>query len=96
MWLIILSVRLDPKKYAVDEAAVKAAYDKDKSRFKVDEMTKDVAFIAVNISPSAEDRGAARKLAEKTAMELRDSLGQISKESFKKEGIIVTHKEPSR
>lgn len=84
--------QLDPKKYAVDEAAVKAAYDKDKSRFKVDEMTKDVAFIAVNISPSAEDRDAARKLAEKTAMELRDSLGQISKE-LKKEGIIVTHKE---
>ncbi len=84
--------QLDPEKYSVDDAAVKAEYDKDKNRFKVDEMTKDISFIAVNITPSAADRDAARKLAEKTVAELRDSAGQISKE-LKREGIVVTHKE---
>lgn len=84
--------QLDPAKYAVDDAALKAEYEKEKNRFKVEEMTKDVAFIAVNISPSAADREAARQLAAKTVAELRDSSAQISKE-LKREGIVVTHKE---
>ena len=84
--------QLDPAKYPVDDAALKAEYEKDKNQFKVDEMTKDIAFVAVNISPSAADREAARNLAEKTVAELRDSAGQISKE-LKREGIVLTHKE---
>lgn len=84
--------QLDPAQYPVDEAEVKAAYESDKSRFKVDAMTKDVAFIAVSISPSKADRDAADILAQKTADELRDSAGLVSKE-LKRDGIVVTHKE---
>ena len=83
---------LDPEKYPVDDAAVKAEYEEVKSRFKVDEPTKDVAFVAVSISPSAADRQAAKLLAQKTADELRDSAAQLSKD-LKKEGIVLTRYE---
>lgn len=83
---------LDPEKYPVDDAAVKAEYEEVKDRFKVSEPTKDVAFVAVNVSPSAADRQAAKLLAQKTADELRDSAAQISKD-LKKEGIVLTRNE---
>lgn len=83
---------VDPEKYAVGDQAIKAKYDEVKSRFKVSEPTKDVAFVAVNVSPSAEDRQEAKLLAQKTADELRDSAAQVSKE-LKREGIVVTHNE---
>ena len=83
---------LDPEKYPVDDAAVKAEYDEVKSQFKVTEPTKDVAFVAVSVSPSAADRQDAKLLAQKTADELRDSAAQISKD-LKKEGIVLTRNE---
>lgn len=83
---------LDPEKYPVDDAAVKAEYEEVKDRFKVSEPTKDVAFVAVNVSPSAADRQAAKLLAQKAADELRDSAAQISKD-LKKEGIVLTRNE---
>ena len=84
--------QLDPEKYAVDENALRAEYENVKNRFKVVEPTKDVAFIAVSIAPSAADREAARRLAAQTTAVLRDSSAQLSKE-LKKEGIVLTHKE---
>lgn len=83
---------IDPEKYPVDDAAIKAEYEEVKSRFKVNEPTKDVAFVAVSVSPSAADRQAAKLLAQKTADELRDSAAQLSKD-LKKEGIVLTRNE---
>ncbi len=84
--------QLDPAKYAVTEQEIAAAYNDDKSQFKVEDMTKDISFIAVNITPSVPDREAARMLATKTARALRDSAGQVARD-LRKEGVVVTHKE---
>lgn len=83
---------IDAEKYPVDDAAKKAEYEEVKKRFKVNEPTKDVAFVAVSISPSAADRQAAKLLAQRTADELRDSAAQLSKD-LKKEGIVLTRNE---
>ena len=84
--------QLDPAKYPVDDSELKAQYNKVKDEFKVDEPTKDVAFIAVNITPSAADTKAAKELAQKTVASLSDSTGQLDKD-LKKEGIVVTRRE---
>ena len=83
---------LDEKKYPVSEAEIKEAYNKDKNEFKVNEETKDAAFIAVNIAPSEADRRNSKALALKTVAELRDSNATLSK-NLKKEGIIMEKKE---
>ncbi|MDE6577161.1 MAG: SurA N-terminal domain-containing protein [Muribaculaceae bacterium] len=84
--------QLDAAKYPVDENALKSEYNNVKDRFRVEEPTKDVAFIAVNITPSAADTKAAKVLAQKTVEALTDSTGQIDKD-LKKEGIVATRKE---
>ena len=83
---------LDPKKYAVSDAEIQAAYNENKNMFKVMEPTKDVKFIAVNIAPSIPDREAARMLSVRVVESLQDSVGQLSKD-IKKEGVISTHRE---
>ena len=83
--------QLDEKKYPVSDAEISAQYEKEKNRFKVEETTKDVSFIAVSVSPSDADRANAKKLAAATVAALRDSLGQVSKEA-KKEGVVSEHK----
>ncbi len=84
--------QLDAEKYKVSDADIKAAYDSDKSIFKVNEPTKDVMFIAVNIVPSPADRENARMLAVSTMESLRDSAGQVGKD-LKKEGVAVTRRQ---
>ncbi|MDE5881702.1 MAG: SurA N-terminal domain-containing protein [Muribaculaceae bacterium] len=84
--------QLDPAKYAVTDQEIAAAYNENKGQFKVDDLTKDISFIAVNITPSVPDREEARMLATKTARALRDSAGQVARD-LRKEGVIVTHKE---
>ena len=84
--------QLDAEKYKVSDADIKAAYDSDKSIFKVNEPTKDVMFIAVNIVPSTADRENARMLAVSTMESLRDSAGQVGKD-LKKEGVAVTRRQ---
>ncbi len=84
--------QLDAEKYKVSDADIKAAYDSDKSIFKVNEPTKDVMFIAVNIVPSTADRENARMLAVSTMESLRDSAGKVGKD-LKKEGVAVTRRQ---
>ena len=81
---------LDAKEYPVSEEELQKAYTEKKGLFKVDEETKDVAFISVSISSSDADRAAARELARKTVVSLRDSAGQLNKQ-IKKEGVSLTH-----
>ncbi len=80
---------LDPKEYPVSSDEIKAEYNKEKGIFKVGEPTKDVSFISVSISPSADDRKNSNALAARTLQALRDSAGPLNK-SIKKEGVSVT------
>jgi len=82
---------LDEKKYPVNDTDLSRVYAERKNQFKVEEPTKDIAFIAVSITPSEADRLAATKLAEETMVSLKDSAG-VSK-SLRKEGVTVERKE---
>ena len=79
---------LDEKAYPVSEAEINALYDKEKNRFKVEEPTKDVSFIAVSINPSDADRAEAKRLAQQTLKSLADSAGSVSKDA-RKAGVVV-------
>lgn len=82
---------LDEKKYPVSDAELKAAYDKEKNRFKIDEETKSISFISVNVPPSAADRKASQALSARLMKELGDSAAGLSKE-LKKSGIQPARK----
>lgn len=82
--------QLDEKAYPVSDAEVAEAYNKDKESFRVDEPTREVSFIAVNIMPSAADRAAAQALAKKTVSSLERNAGPLAKD-IKKEGVSLTH-----
>jgi peptidyl-prolyl cis-trans isomerase D len=81
--------QLDEKAYPVSESELKEAYNKDKELYKVEEPTREVSFISVNVMPSAEDRAAAQKLAKETVASLA-TPGALDK-NIKKEGVSLTH-----
>lgn len=83
---------LDPKKYPVSAAELNALYEKEKNLFKVEEPTKSVSFIAVNVSPSVADRNKSKKLAAQVQKELGDSTHQLSKNT-KKEGVSIARRQ---
>ncbi len=85
--------KIDEKKYPVSSAELQKAYDENKSEFKVDEPTKSVSFIAVNIAPSAADRTAAAQLAKKTVAAMSDSTGNALPAAIRKEGVSSQHRE---
>ncbi len=80
---------LDPKEYPVSSEELKAEYNNEKNLFKVEQPTKDISFISVSISPSADDRKNSSELAARTLKALRDSAGPLSK-NLKKEGVSMT------
>ena len=80
--------QLDEKKYPVSDQEIKDRYNKDKELFKVSEPTREISFIAVNITPSDADQKASHELAQKTVAALTNG-GQLGKE-LKKEGVNVT------
>ena len=82
--------QLDEKEYPVSDAEIKAAYEADKSDYRVEEPTKDISFIAVQVAPSPADRAEARQIAQKTLAALRDTTGQLPA-SLKKEGVAAQH-----
>ena len=79
-------------KYAPTDKELREEYENVKGNYKVEEPTKEIAFIAVNIAPSDEDRQAAADLAQQTAAALRAGNASGNKE-LRKEGIVVTHRE---
>lgn len=79
---------LDEKKYPVSEQEVKDAYAKDKNRFKVNEETKQISFIAVNINPSQADIVAAQTLMIQTIAALNDTTPGADR-NIRKEGIAA-------
>ncbi|MDE6235269.1 MAG: SurA N-terminal domain-containing protein [Muribaculaceae bacterium] len=80
--------QLDEKKYPVSDADLKKAYEAEKNRFKVEEPTKAISFIAVNVAPSDADRAEATKLSVSAAQALRDSSNTLSKD-LRKEGLSI-------
>ncbi|MDE5773775.1 MAG: SurA N-terminal domain-containing protein [Muribaculaceae bacterium] len=80
--------QVDEKKYPVSDEEINKAYNEDKNLFRVEEPTKEVSFVAVNVSPSEADREAANKLAIATAEALRDTAGGLTKD-LRKEGLNI-------
>ena len=78
---------LDEKTYPVSDQEVKDRYNKEKEMYKVAEPTREISFIAVNITPSEADQKASKELAAQTVAELSKG-SQLSKE-LKKEGVNV-------
>ena len=79
-------------KYAPTDQELNSEYNNIKSKFKVDEPTKEIAFIAVSIGPSEIDKEAASALARKTATALKNNDIAANKD-LRKEGIVVTHRQ---
>lgn len=84
--------QLDEKKYPVSDAEIKQLYEKEKNRFRVEEPTKTVGFIAVNITPSPADIQKSKNLANKVASVLRQSPTAQPDKELKKEGIVSTRR----
>lgn len=83
--------QLDEKKYPVSDAEIQKAYDAEKGRFKVEEPTKAISFIAINVTPSDADKAEATKLSLAAAKALKDSAGTLSKD-LRKEGLAIEKK----
>ncbi len=81
---------IDEKKYPVSDSEINAAYNEEKSNFKVYEPTKEVSFIAINIATSEADRAAAKQLAQNTLKALNDSAANGLPANIKKEGVVMT------
>ena len=80
------------EKYDPTDNEIKEEYNNVKGTYKVDELTKEIAFIAVTIAPSDADREASAQLAAQTAQALKSGNIAQNKE-LRKEGIVVTHKQ---
>ena len=79
---------LNEKEYPVSDKEIADRYNKDKNEFMVEEPTREISFISVQIMPSAADQKASKDLAAKTVASLSNG-GQLSKD-IKKEGVNVT------
>lgn len=80
--------QLDEKKYPVSDKEIQDRYDEEKGQFVVQEPTREISFIAVNINPSADDQKVSKELAAATLADMSANT-QLSKE-LKKEGVSVT------
>lgn len=78
---------LDAKQYPVTDQDKQAAYEELKYMYKVEIPTKSVAFIRLDVTPSAADQKASKALAAKTLGELARG-GQLSKDT-KKAGVAI-------
>lgn len=79
---------LNEKEYPVSDKEIADRYNKDKNEFMVEEPTREISFISVQILPSAADQKASKDLAAKTVASLSNG-GQLSKD-IKKDGVNVT------
>ena len=83
--------QLKEDEYPVTDAELKNEYNNVRGQFKVDEPTKDVSFIAVNITPSAADRKASGELANRTLAMLNDPNG--NDKALRKEGVTFERRQ---
>ena len=80
--------KLDEKKYPVTDQEIQDRYNKEKSRFLVEEPTRDISFIAVDVAPSANDVQVSKDLAAATLNDMR-SNEKLSKD-LKNKGVSVS------
>ncbi len=66
---------LDDAKYAVSDAELKAEWEKSKNEFTLDEETRYVHFITLNIDPSDADKADAKKVADAAYAALQKGRG---------------------
>lgn len=66
---------LKDEDFPVNEADIKAQYDKYRSLFRLDEPRRAVDYIVVNVTPSAADRAAATTEVEDAIAALRSQPG---------------------
>lgn len=66
---------LKDEDFPVEEADVKAQYDKYRNMFRIDEPRHVVDYIVVNVTPSADDRAAATTEVEDAIAALRTQPG---------------------
>ena len=80
------------EKYQPTDKEIREEYNNVRNDYKVDELTKEVAFIAVTIAPSEADRKASNQLAKQTVAALRSGDASLNKD-LRKEGVVVTHRQ---
>lgn len=85
--------QVDEKKYKVTDAEIAKVYEEEKDMFRVEEASKDISFIAVNIAPSDADRAASKALAQKTLKALSDSASNGLPATIRKEGVSDNRRE---
>lgn len=78
---------LDEKAYPVSDQEIKDRYNKEKELYSVTELTREISFIAVTVTPSDADQKASRELAAKTTASLAG--GRELPKEIKKEGVSI-------
>ena len=66
---------MDDSKYTVSDQELKAEWEKHKASYRLEEETRDIHYIAVNITPSPADIAAANKVADQAWAALNRGTG---------------------
>lgn len=81
--------QLDEKKYPVSDQEINDLYNSEKNKYRVEEPTREISFIAVSVLPSESDRKVSSELAQKTLSALNGNSQQLPKE-LKKDGVAIS------
>ena len=85
---------LEDAKYEVTDADIEAAWKERQNRYKIDEQSRLVDYIAVDITPSAADLQASQKKVEEALAALRDKEGTTGLENMNE--FVVDRKSMTR
>lgn len=69
---------MDDAKYPVSDQEIKAEWEKHKQQYRLEEETRDIHYIALNVAPSQADVQAANKVADEAWAALQKGLGTDS------------------
>lgn len=67
---------LDNKDYTVTEDEVKAEWQRTKNRYKIDDETREISYISVELQPSANDNAAAQAKVNDAVKTLQETGAQ--------------------
>ena len=85
---------LDDAKYEVTDADIKAVYDRRRNLYRLDEPTRLIDYVNVEIVPSPEDLRAAQAKVEKAVAALRDTEGTAGLDGMNE--FVVTRESLTR
>lgn len=66
---------MDDEKYPVSDQELKAEWEKNKAMYRLDEETRNIHYIALNVVPSQADIAAANKVADEAWAALQKGVG---------------------